>query len=409
MMLARALCRLAVVPVVLVAACNDSTSRSQTPAPQLSALTTAAVLPIGVGNALTLPAQRHLVRIGSTLLLALQQDDAGDEGLGMFRSDDDGASFHRIGAIQGDPSHRDEADLVVVGQDIALVYSYEGPDLVGSTAHDVYFQWWRHRSDGSWSPDPPVLVFDSTSNANGYYRAELVRDSLGRLWIQAFYLENDGSATAYVAVSANGGASFTPQAPLTNLPYRGGGRMLSLGSRIVFVYDGHDDGTHSAYYRVRDDSAPLGTWTAEQVAISEGIYHGAACSAVADGKGGMHLVYKDKNMFLWYRYFDGTSFGPAQLVESVGDWELQPATTRIGDDVVIFYNRVLTTNTNDQIPSAHAARGRADHADGARLVGRLQGLSGVGRCPADVDHQRALLLRRHARRRLRRAGDALYD
>ncbi|HEX9103068.1 MAG TPA: hypothetical protein VF997_12735, partial [Polyangia bacterium] len=131
MMTARALARLAVLPLVLVAACNSSTPS----APAVAALGSNTVLPIGGGNALTLPAQRHLVRIGSTLLLSLQQDSAGAQGLGMFRSDDDGATFQRLGPIQGDPSHRDETDMIAVGQDIALVYSWEGPTLVGSTAH----------------------------------------------------------------------------------------------------------------------------------------------------------------------------------------------------------------------------------------------------------------------------------
>ena len=271
MTLARALARLVVVPVVFVAACNHSPP----PAQQIFALGSAALLPIGVGNALTLPAQRHLVRVGSTMLLALQQDGAAGHWLSMYRSDDDGGSFYRIGAIQDTSVDRDEADMVVVGQDIAMVYSYEGPDLVGSTAHDVYFQWWRARN-GTWTPDPAVRVFNSTSSANGYYRAELVIDSVGRLWVQSFYLESDGSATAKIAVSTNGGGSFTVEPSLVNLPFRGGGRMLSVGTRMVFVYDGHDDGTHAAHYRVRDDSAALGTWGPEQLAFAEGIYHGAA-------------------------------------------------------------------------------------------------------------------------------------
>src|SRR5437763_1145105 len=329
MVSARALVRFAVVPVLFFLACKDSTPA----APAISALGSAALLPIGGGNALTLPAQRHLVRIGSTLLLALQQDGADGHYLSMYRSDDDGGSFYRIGGIQDSSVDRDTADLVVVGNDIALVYSYEGPDLFGSTAHDVYFQWWRARN-GTWSPDPAVRVFDSTSNANGYYRAELAIDSLGRLWVQSFYLESDGSATAAIAVSTNGGSSFAAQPALASLPFRGGGRMLSVGSRLVFVYDGHDDGTNAAHYRVRNDSAPVGSWGPEQLAFSEGIYHGAACSAVADGHGGMHLAYKDKNSVLWYRYFDGTSFGAPELIEDVGDWELQPAITRIGDDLV---------------------------------------------------------------------------
>jgi len=270
MTLARALARVAVVPFVLVAACSDSTP----PAPVQSALSQVTLMPIGGGNALTLPAQRHLVRIGSTLLLAIQQDWAGASGLGMFRSDDDGASFQYLGAIQGDASHRDTADLIVVGQDIAVVYSYEGPDLVGSTAHDVYFQWWRHRHN-SWSPDPAVRVFDSTSGATGYYRGELAIDSLGRYWIQAFFLESDGSSTGAIAVSTNAGASWTQEPSLTNLPYRGGGRISAVGSKLVFVYDGHDNGTNDAHYRVRNDSDALGSWGPE-LDFGDMIYHGAA-------------------------------------------------------------------------------------------------------------------------------------
>src|SRR6185312_14509249 len=239
------------------------------PAPVVSALGSAALLPIGVGNALTLPAQRHLVRIGGTMLFALQQDGADGHMLGMYRSDDNGGSFQYVGPIQDTSVDRDTADMVVVGQDIALVYSYEGPDLVGSTAHDVYFQWWRHRN-GTWSPDPAVKIFDSTSSSNGFYRAELAIDSLGRYWVQAFYLESDGSATAHIAVSSDGGASFTEEPTLGNIPYRGGGRLLSVGTRLVFVYDGHDDGTHPAHYRVRDDSAPLDAWQPDTIAFDEG-------------------------------------------------------------------------------------------------------------------------------------------
>ena len=309
----RALARIAfTAPFILVAACSNSV-----PAPVQSALSQIALMPIGGGNALTLPAQRHMVRIGTTLLLSIQQDWAGQEGLGMFRSDDDGATFQYLGPIQGDASHRDTTDMIVVGQDIALIYSYEGPDLVGSTAHDVYFQWWRHRNN-SWSPDPAVRVFDSTSNATGFYRGELAIDGQGRYWIQSFFLETDGSATGAIAVSTNQGASWTREPNLVNLPYRGGGRLTALGTRMIFIYDGHDDGTNNAHFRVRDDSAALGTWGPEQN-FNDMVYHGAAYSAIADDLDDMHFVYKDKNAVLWYRYFNGTSFGTKQQMESMGD------------------------------------------------------------------------------------------
>src|SRR4051794_35087303 len=150
MRLARALAPFVVAPLLFVAACQDD---APPPMPLLTALSSSALLPIGGGNALTLPAQRHLVRIGSTLLLSLQQDGADGQMLGMFRSTDDGGSFQRLGAIQDSGAHRDTTDMIVVGQDVALVYSYEGPVLSGSTLHDVYFQWWRARN-GTWTPDP---------------------------------------------------------------------------------------------------------------------------------------------------------------------------------------------------------------------------------------------------------------
>src|SRR5262249_37658491 len=162
------------------------------------------------------------------------------------------------------------------------VYSYEGPTLAGSTRHDVWFQWWRHHS-GEWTPDPALRVFDSTSGSTAYSRAELQRDSHGRLWIQAFRLEPDGSNTIVLAVSSDGGASFSTQPSLDNLGSRGGGRLLSLGSRMLLLYGAH--GVVAAHYRTRSDADPLGSWSSAQTAFSEGIYHGAALSAVADGAG----------------------------------------------------------------------------------------------------------------------------
>jgi hypothetical protein len=337
--------RALVAACLLVAACDG---RDAHVAPVASQLGPQPVIDIGGGNALTLPAQRHLVRIGSTLLLAIQQDGADGNKLGMFRSDDDGQSFRRLGDIAQDPSDRDEADLVVVGQDVALVSSYEGPDLVGSTAHDVWFQWWRHRSNGEWTPDPEVKVFDSTSSDTGYYRAELAIDSRGRYWIQAFFLEADGSSTSPLTVSSDGGASFATQASLVTVPFRGGGRLLALGSKMIMLWDGHDVGT-PAYFRLRNDSDGLGTWGAQTEAFAEGIYHGAALSAVADGAGGMHLLYKDENQTLWYRRFNGSSFGAATGIETVTEWETQPAVTRIGSDLVVYYNRVITSGFHDEV------------------------------------------------------------
>lgn len=309
------------------------------------------VAPIGGGNAMTLPAQRHLVRLlpggAPRWLLAVQQDGAGGHGLGFFRSDDDGASFHYYAPIQDDPSERDTTDLITVGNDVALVYSYEGPMLSGSDRHDVYFQWWRWNGS-DFVPQPALLVFDSTSNASAYYRAELQRDSFGRLWVQAFRLNADGSATARIAVSSDGGAHFGIEPDLGSFPTRGGGRLTALGARMVFVWDGHD-GVSTPSYRVRNDADAVDTWGPTATAFPEGIYHGASISAVPDGAGGMHFVYKDKSFQQWYRHFDGATFGPGQSIETQGDWELQEAVTRVGSDVWIFYNRVITSGYDDEV------------------------------------------------------------
>src|SRR4051812_27959670 len=102
-----------------------------------AAVTTVA--PIGVGNALTLPSARHLVRIDPqdghppATMLALQQDGAQGHGLSFFRSDDEQKTWRFYAAIQPDPSERDVADLVAVGNDIAMVYGWEGPTLSGSS------------------------------------------------------------------------------------------------------------------------------------------------------------------------------------------------------------------------------------------------------------------------------------
>ena len=90
---------------------------------------------------------------------------------------------------------------------------------------------------------------------------------------------------------------------------------------------------------VRAECQLLSGAESSRTAFGESIYHGAALSAVADGKGGMHLVYKDDAERLRYRHFNGSSFGSSLIIESKGDWALQPAITRQGSELVIFYNR----------------------------------------------------------------------
>ena len=306
--------------------------------------------PIGDSRALTLPAQRHVVRLApqegaAVWLLALQQQGAQGRGLGLFRSNDEGQTWSYVGPLQNDWTHRDTADLLTVGSDVALVYSYEGSTFRGSSQHDVYFQWWRYQAaTRSWVPAPTVRVFDSPNSTSGYSRAELTRDSQGRLWVQAFRVEPDGSNTAVLAVSTDGGRTFQPQQPLAHLPRRGGGRILHLGDRLLFLYG--QEGVGPAWFRVRRDSAPLNSWEPQQQAFPEGIYHGISLSAVSPGAGRMHLVYKSSGEQLFYRAFTGTGFGPPITLESSGDWALQPAVTLVGEELVVFDNPPVTLNTH---------------------------------------------------------------
>ena len=322
------------------------------------------LIPVSAGNALTLPAQRHAVRIETgegrppTWLLAVQQGGVEGRGLSLYRSEDGARTFRFAAAIQPDASHQDRAELLVVGRDVALVYSWESPSLKPSRRHDVYFQWWRYRpSSHDWAPEPAVRVFDAPDDSTAYSRALLARDSRGRLWVQAFRLERDGGSTAVLSVSTDEGVSFQRQPDLGRVKRRGGGRLLSLGSRLVFVYAMHD-GFEPTRLRVRDDSEPLDTWSPIRQAFPEGIYHGAALSALADGRGGMHLVYKDEFERLYYRYFDGHSFGPRTLLEDSRDWAMQPAITRMGERLYVFYNVMRRRNANYELHARVLEGGR---------------------------------------------------
>ena len=112
----------------------------------LAALLSASSLgPVQWGNQLTLPAQRHVVRVAPAglpayWLVAIQRDGLGGHGLAFFRGDD-GGGWQFEADLQPDWSERDTADLVEAGGDLAVVWSYESAKLSGSTRHDVWFQW----------------------------------------------------------------------------------------------------------------------------------------------------------------------------------------------------------------------------------------------------------------------------
>ena len=341
------------------------------------------IISVGGGNALTLPAARHVVRLDpgdgrrATWLLALQQDGANGHRLSMYRSVDEARTWTWYAPIQDACCERDTPDLVQVGMDVAMVFSFEAPQISGSTEHDVYFQWWRWDGGGDWIPRAKVRVFDSTSNGAAYLRSELARDSLGRIWVWAQRLNADGSFTMVMSVSIDDGATFQAQPSLDTFANRPGGRILPVGgNRMMLLYSTH--GGTAGYMRLRNDSDPLSAWSAREAVFPEGIYHGAALSAAGDGSGGVHLVYKDSAERLFYRRWSG-SWSARQVVESSGDWALQPAITRVGGSLVIFWNRPLSVNTNYQFYSRVLERGTL----GSSLL--LDGSSGFKGYPAAVE------------------------
>ncbi|MFY0578084.1 hypothetical protein ACN28S_30585 [Cystobacter fuscus] len=221
----------------------------------------------------------------------------------------------------------------------------------------MYFQWWRYRPDShDWAPEPAVRIFNA-DDSTAYTRALLARDSRGRLWVQAFRLEEDGGSTAVLSVSSDEGASFQRQANLGRVKRRGGGRLLSVGSKLVFLYAMHD-GFEPTRMRIRRDGDPVESWGDVKTAFSDGIYHGAALSAVADGEGGMHLVYKDETERLYYRHFDGTSFGSRTLLESSRDWAMQAAITRVGKTLYVFYNVMRSADRSYELHARTLKEGR---------------------------------------------------
>jgi hypothetical protein len=236
----------------------------------------------------------------------------------------------------------------------------------------VYFRRWRSDGGSGWIPDARVTVFTPVSGV-AYHRGELAVDSLGRIWIQAFrrgatacdpsrdtrcaLCNAPGNGDNYrndvvVSVSTDAGRTFSREQVLASTVCRAGGRLVSFGSKLLLVwndYSANENGTRMVTsYAQRDAADPLGAWSAPQPAFpddpADGIYHGAALSAVADASG-VHLVYKDQNqMRLWYRHFDvatGAFGSRVQVDDSEQDWAMQPATTLRNGELFVLANHLL--------------------------------------------------------------------
>lgn len=161
------------------------------PAVSAELLLESTIAAVGGANALSTPAARHLVRMDSgTYLLALQRDaeDSGS-GLTLDRSDDDAQTWSFYASINPRAADRHTADAIKVGDDLAMVESFDAPSIVPDPdldpARKVYFQWWRSDGAGEWRPQPPVTVFDPAPGT-AYHRGEVAVDAAGRVWVQAF-------------------------------------------------------------------------------------------------------------------------------------------------------------------------------------------------------------------------------
>ena len=225
-------------------------------------------------------------------------------------------------------------------------------------------------------PQAPVAVFTPAQGV-AYHRGELAVDSRGRIWVQAFKRgatfcdpasnpkcavcgATAGNGDTYgnevvVSVSADGGRTFAPERSLGTTLCRAGGRLISAGTKILMIwndYSANENGTRTVTRFVeRDAGDPLSAWSNPTDAFPDdpvdGIYHGAAMSAVADGNS-VHLVYKDQNQLrLWYRRFDaatGTFGARVQIDDSAQDWALQPATTLRDGELFVLANHRLSEN-----------------------------------------------------------------
>lgn len=390
---------LVVGAAVLVACAPDPPEHEDEVVSDRSLLTRSATAAIvGMTNALSSPAQRHVVRIQPpnhrpVYLMAVQNDGYSYDphGLLWYRSDDMGAtwSYYRPIVARPDPATYDgtlrpsmlhlTADLVVVGNDVAAVYSYDTtrgsfPADAWDPRRVVYFQWWRFDGVDDWVPGRRVTVA-SPGAGQAYRRAVLARDGAGRLWVAAFLRRSDCAALGSAScagdllqawVSADAGASFQGPQGLAALPNQlGGGRLVSLGSQLLMLFG--DYSARPAQLLRRRDADPPTQWSAQANAFADGahIYHGASLSAAPDGAGGLHLVYKQwvaspDTHRLYYRHHDGSSFGPARAIGGPGDWATQPAITAVGGDVQICVNHLISTNASYELRSYRLSSGFAE-------------------------------------------------
>lgn len=323
------------------------------------------VAPTPVPNATTLPFQRHVVRLGEpaagagVLVAALQKQGADGDGLTLYRSDDQGGEWHRVGELPVDQRVRFTADLLADedGQGFLLVYGVEPQSSQWTTDARFHVGVMHYRfQNGELVRDRgPVEVF-AASSGQGWFRPSVTRDALGTLHVAATRF--DGSSYGfYERRSIDAGEEWTPEERLAASSSSFiGGRVTAFGSRVAAIYDEYD-ARAPGRFRVAA-AGPCAPWENEEVFATDGLYHAGAFAAVATPDGKLHLAYHAKGSEpMRYRVFDGLSWSSAFTFESVGWWANQPAIARHGNDVVVVWNHMRASDHMEM-------RARTRRADG---------------------------------------------
>jgi hypothetical protein len=340
---------------------------------------------IGDAHALAPPAARHVLRIdlggrGAYLMAINRQNaDPSNPGLVLMRSDDEGQHwtfYRRIDNTATQLRNKFNADVIAVGGDVALVYSYDY-DLNDPSSDDalrkVFFQYWQYDGTNDWNLVTERTVWDPGTSGTMYERAEIARDSTGAYWVQAWHRANlapgqyhDHTPEDLVARSStitdasNPAFDFSNEQILVHTDWRAGGRLVALPNplgnpqpgRLLMLWNDYSFAPSTTKFIYRTDSDPKTIWSLPTVAFPDdpydGIYHGAAMSSVGDGGGNLHLVYKDTTELskAWYRRYDfkTDTFGLRTLVDnSQADWALQLATTLFKGDLVVFDNHLVNS------------------------------------------------------------------
>ena len=208
----------------------------------------------------------------------------------------------------GREPHRDRADLVAVGRDVALVYSLRGAHLSAARAPRRVLPVVALHARGTWSPEPAVRVFDSTSSST---RPTTAPSSRATRWAASGCRPSSSSRTAAhracSRVSQDGGSTFSRQADLGRPP-AGGGRLLSLGAGWSSSGRCTTASSRPAT-RLRDDSDPVDSWSPQPRRLQR--RHLPRRRPERGGRRARRHAprLQGRDRALYYRYFDGSTFG----------------------------------------------------------------------------------------------------